>query len=378
MIYLDNAATTPVDRKVIDAMKPFFDKVYGNPASIHSLGEEAHNAVEQSRERILKKVNGNGKLIFTSGGTESNNLAIKGMLLSSGNKRAHLITTKIEHECVLKAAKWAEKLGFSVTYLPVDENGFVRPEDVENAIREETVLVSVMHANNEIGTVEPIEEIAKICKEHGVYFHTDACQSFCKQEIDVKKMNIDLMTINAHKIYGPKGVGGLYIAPDIKIEPLLHGGGQEFGIRSGTLNVPGIVGFGAAVEVIKKSDVGRMKRLRDYLLEELLKIDDTMLNGPRNERLCNNVNIIFRFIEGESIVLLLSEKGIYTSTGSACSSRTLEPNHVLLAIGRKPEDAHGSVRFSLGKNNTKEEMAMVIQAMHEIVLKLRKISPVRW
>ena len=328
-------------------------------------------------EKISKKLNAKEhKIVFTSGGTEANNLALKGIAFANKEKGKHIIATKIEHDCVLNACKWLEKNGFEVTYLDVDKEGFVDLDELSNAIRPDTILVSIMHANNEIGTIADLKEIGKICREKGVYFHSDACQSFCKVPIDLKNIPVDLLTINAHKIYGPKGVGALVIKEGVKIDPLLHGGGHELGLRSGTENVPGIVGFAKAIDVIKERDVEHMKKLRDKLIEGFSSIEESWLNGPKGEkRLCNNVNFTFRFIEGESLLLYLDSKGVAVSTGSACSTRSLEPSHVLKAIGLNPADAHGSLRFSVGKDNTEEEMDYVIEAVKEGVESLRKISP---
>ena len=375
-IYLDHAATTPIAKEVMKAMQPFFDKSFGNASSVHTLGREAREAIDDSREIIAKKLNAkNHTVIFTSGGTESNNFALKGIAFANRKKGKHIITSKIEHECVLNSCRWLEKQGFEVTYLPVDKEGFVNLNELEKAIRKDTILVSIIHANNEIGTIEPIEEIGKICSKHEVYFHTDACQSFTKVPINLKKQNIDLLTINAHKIYGPKGIGALVIRDGVKIDPLLHGGGHEFGFRSGTENVPGIIGFAKAVEIAKEKDVEHMRKLRDILIEGALKIENSRLNGPRERRLCNNANFSFKYIEGESLVLHLDMKGIEASTGSACSSRSLEPSHVLLAIGLTPEDAHGSIRMSVGRENTKDEMKYTLEVLKESVEILRKISP---
>ncbi|RLJ10219.1 MAG: cysteine desulfurase NifS [Candidatus Aenigmatarchaeota archaeon] len=375
-IYLDHAATTPVAKEVMEAMLPFFNERFGNASSLHHFGREAREALEDSRKTILKKLNGkNHTLVFTSGGTESNNLAIKGVAFANRNKGKHIITTKIEHDCVLNTCKWLESMGFEITYLPVDKYGFVNPEDVESSIRDDTILVSVIHANNEIGTIEPISEIGKICEEKDVYFHTDACQSFTKVPINLKKQHIDLLTINSHKIYGPKGIGALILGENVDIEPIAHGGGHEFGLRSGTENVAGAVGFAKATEIIKDKDIEHMKSLRDMLIKGALEIEETWLNGHPTERLCNNANITFRYIEGESLLLHLDLKGIAVSTGSACSSKSLEPSHVLMAIGLRPEDAHGSIRFSLGKDNTKDEIKYTLEVLKESVEILRKISP---
>lgn len=376
MIYLDNAATTPVDDRVMKAMIPYFNEKYGNASSLHQKGQEARLAVEESRSIIARSINAKTEeIIFTSGGTESNNLAIKGLSFSHPEKK-HIITTKIEHDCVLNACKWLESKDYDITFLNVDKEGFIDLKELEKSIRKDTLLVSIIHGNNEIGTIQDLEAIGKICKEKKVYFHTDACQSFTKTELDAKKMNLDLVTLNAHKIYGPKGVGALYIREGVKIIPLAHGGGHERNLRSGTENVPGIVGFATAVRIANRKDVEKMKILRDKLIAGLEKIPRSRLNGPRGEkRLANNVNFCFSGVEGEAIGGLLDAKGICSSSGSACSSKSLEPSHVLLAIGLKPEQAHGSLRLSLGKQNTEEEIDEVLDKLPEIIERLRKISP---
>ena len=375
-IYLDNAASTKTDLKVVKAMLPYFTEKYGNASSKHIMGQEAKRALEESRSNIAKSLKAKAEeIIFTSGGTESNNFALKGIAFANRKKGKHIITSKIEHDCVLNTCKWLEKNGFDVTYIPVDNYGFVNPEDVENALRKNTILVSVMHANNEIGTIEPIAEIGKICKEHEIYFHTDACQSFTKVPLDTKKQNIDLISINAHKIHGPKGVGALFIRRGTKIETCAHGGGHEFGLRSGTENVPGIVGFAKAVKLCRKEHIKYMKKLRDRLIQGVLEIENTELNGPREKRLCNNANFSFKNIEGEAIGAYLDSRGISTSTGSACSSHTLETSHVLTAIGLNPRDANSSLRMSLSRFNTMEEIKYVLDVLPKVVEKLRKISP---
>ncbi len=378
-IYLDYAATTPVDPRVLRAMEPFFTKKFGNTMSLHSFGREAKKALEEAREKVASLIKAEAKeVIFTGSATESNNLALKGIAFANRKKGKHIITSKIEHDCVLNSCRWLEKQGFEVTYLPVDKYGLVNPSDVDAAIRKDTILVSIMHANNEIGTIEPIKEIGKICREHGVYFHTDAAQSYGKIPIDVNKMNIDLLTANAHKVYGPKGVGALYIREGVEIEPLLHGGGHEFGLRSSTVNISGVVGFGAAAEIAKKEmkkEAKRLTKLRDMLIKGVLKIKDSHLNGHPKKRLPNNTNFWFAYIEGEALVLYLDAKGIAASTGSACSSASLEPSHVLLAIGLKPYEAHGSLRLTLGRWTKKEEIKYVLEVLPEVVEKLRKISP---
>jgi len=380
-IYLDNAATTRVDQEVLNAMMPYFTEKFGNASSLHSFGREAERAVSDARKVIMKRANAKRhRLIFTSGGTESNNFALKGVAFANRDRGKHIITTKIEHDCVLNSCKWLQKQGFEVTYLPVDRDGFVSPDQLQEAIRKDTIIASVIHANNEIGTIEPITEIGRICSDHGVYLHTDACQSFTKVPLNLDKQKIDLVTINSHKIYGPKGVGGLFIREGVKIDPLMHGGGHEFGLRSGTDNVAGIVGFAKAAEIMKDKHIENMARLRDMLMDGALRIEDSWLNGPRKDRLCNNAHFTFKYIEGESLIIHLDLKGISSSTGSACSSKSLEPSHVLTAIGLKPEEAHGSVRFSLGKENTSEEIAYTLDALKEAVGTLRKISPFkkRW
>lgn len=377
-IYLDYAATTPVDKEVLKEMEPFFSKDHGNAASLHEMGGIAKDAIEKARENILKKANGKDhKLIFTSGGTESNNFALKGLAFSNKEKK-HIITTKIEHDCVLNSCKFLEKQGYRVSYLPVDKEGFVNLDTLEKEITKDTLLVSIIHGNNEIGTIQNLKEISKIVHEKKSLLHTDACQSFTKVPIDLKKEEIDLMTINAHKIYGPKGIGGLLVKEGIKLEPLLHGGGHEYGIRSGTSNVPGIVGFGKSVDVIKEKDILHMESLRNQLIKGLSNIDESWVNGPLDKnRLCNNVNVTFRYAEGESILLLLDYKGIEVSTGSACSSNTLEPSHVLSAIGLRQEDTHGSIRISIGKETTKEDINYTIQTITDAVDQLRKMSPLK-
>lgn len=377
-IYFDNAATTKVDERVIKEMLPFFDKNYGNASSQHDVGIKAKEALEKSRRTIGLSIKANpGEIIFTSGGTEANNLALKGLFFANYPLKNHIITTLIEHDSVLQTCRWLETIGGKVTYLDVDKEGFVNPEDLRKEINEKTFLVSIIHANNEIGTIQNLEALGKICKEKGVLFHTDACQSFTKVPIDVKKQNLDLVTLNAHKIHGPKGVGALYLRAGIKITPLAHGGGHEKKLRSGTENIPGIVGFAKAVEIANEKDVKKMERLRDKLINELLKIDNVRLNGPRGEkRLCNNVNVSFNNIEGESIGGYLENEGIYTSTGSACMSNTLETSHVLKAIGLPPLQSNSSLRISISKYTTEEDVKYFLQKISNTVKKLRSMSPV--
>jgi len=376
-VYFDNAATTKIDGDVLKAMLPYLTEKYGNASSQHLIGQEARHALEKSRRIIARELKAHSyEVIFTSGGTESNNLAIKGLFFANYPVKDHIIVSKIEHDCVLNACKWLETQGAKVTYLGVDEKGFVNPQDVEEAITDKTILVSIIHGNNEIGTIQDLDTIGKICKEKEVLFHTDACQSFTKVPLNVKKQNIDLVTLNAHKIHGPKGVGALYIKDGVKITPLAHGGGHERHMRSGTEDVSGVVGFAKAVEVAKAKNVKKMEELRDKLIESLLKIPGVKLNGPK-QRLCNNVNVSFGNIEGESIGGYLENYGICTSTGSACSSHSLQTSHVLKAIGLTPLEANSSLRISISKYTTEEEVNYFLESLHKIVEKLRRISPLR-
>lgn len=378
-IYLDYAATTPVDKRVSKVMLPYFGDEFGNTMSLHSFGQEAKFALDQSRQVLADLINAEpNEVVFTSSATESNNLALKGIAFANKNKGNHIIISSIEHACVMESARWLKSQGFEITKLPVDKYGLVNPDDARKAITNKTIIVSVMHANNEIGTIEPIAEIGKICREKGVYFHTDAAQSFGKIPIDVKKMNIDLLTASSHKMYGPKGIALLYIREGVKIEPILHGGGQENGMRSSTINVPAIVGFAKSAEICKKemkSESQRLARLRDKLIKGILKINGARLNGHPKNRLPNNVNVSFPFIEGESLVISLDMEGIACSTGSACSSIKLEPSYVLLAIGLKPEEAHGSLRISLGRFTTGKEIEYFLKVLPKVIKKIRAISP---
>tara|TARA_Y100000310_G_C20687229_1_gene819858 strand:- start:1377 stop:2519 length:1143 start_codon:yes stop_codon:yes gene_type:complete len=377
-IYLDNAATTQVDKEVIKSMIPYFNEKYGNASSQHLLGQEAKRALEESRRIIAKSINASlDEIIFTSGGTESNNLVLKGLFFSNPNKK-HIIITKIEHDCILNACKWLETKGAKITYLDVDNQGFIDLNELKNAITSKTLVVSIIHGNNEIGTIQDLEAIGKICKEKQVYFHTDACQSYTKTKINIKKQNLDFVTLNSHKIHGPKGVGALYIKKGIKITPISHGGGHEKGLRCGTENISGIVGFAKAVKISNNKDVKQMIRLRDKLINGILKIPNTKLNGPKGDkRLANNINISFNNIEGEAIGGYLDSYGICSSTGSACSSNTLESSHVLKAIGLNALEANTSLRLSLGKYNTDEEVDYTIKILNKVVEKLRKISPIK-
>lgn len=378
-IYFDNAATTKVDESVLKAMEPYFTEKYGNASSLHYIGEESRRAIEEARNTTAKSIGAKYKeIIFTGSGTEANNFVIKGLFWKNYPEKNHIITTKIEHDCVLNACKWLESQGAKITYLNVDSEGFVDLNELKKSITTKTILFSVIHGNNEIGTIQNLEEIGKICTEKNIFLHTDACQSFTKVPINVKKMNVDLMTLNAHKIHGPKGVGALYIREGIKIVPLLHGGGQEFKLRSSTENIPGIIGFEKAIKIARDSDMKKMTQLRDKLIDGILKIPNTKLNGPHGrQRLCNNINISFNNIEGEAIGSFLDAKGISSSTGSACSSKSLDPSHVLLALGKSPLEANSSIRLSISKYTTEEEVDYVLQELKKIVEKLRKISPIK-
>lgn len=386
-IYLDNGAATKVAKEVAEAMYPYFTENYGNASSLHSFGSKAKEAIENSRNIIAKTLNAEPKeIIFTSGGTESNNLAIIGTAkaaISKNSPKKHIITTKIEHPSVIESVRSLERLGFSVDYLDVDSDGFISAEQLKSKVTEKTLLVSVMHANNEIGTIEPVREIGTILSSlpHKVYFHVDAVQSYSKVKIDVNSMNIDLLSISSHKIHGPKGVGALFIKKGADIEPILYGGGHEFNTRAGTENVAGIVGFSKASELAFsdfENSTSGMASLRDSLISQVEKsIPDTILNGPRGEkRLPNNVNFSFKYVEGESILLYLDMEGIAVSTGSACSSLKLEPSHVLTAIGRPHEVIHGSIRFTLSRYTKKEEISKLMQVLPGIVQKLRKMSSI--
>ena len=378
IIYLDNGATTKVDPEVVKVMNEYHTEKYGNPSSSHSPGQEAKIALEDARKSIAKTINARPEeIIFTSGGTESNNIAIKGVAFSNKDKGDHIITTKIEHKCVLESSKWLEKQGFQVTYLNVDKEGFINPKELEEAITEKTVLVSIIHGNNEIGTIQDLKRLGDICKKYNVYFHTDACQSYTKTDINTKTQNIDLITLNAHKIHGPKGIGVLYIKKGTKLQTWQHGGGHEFNLRSGTENIPGIVGFAKAAELaINKHHIQHMSVLRDKLIDGILKIHSTRLNGAqKDQRLCNNVNISFDAVEGEAIGGYLDQKGICSSTGSACSEMSLDPSYVLMAIGCSHQQANGSLRLTLSRFTTEEEIDETLKFLPEIIKKLRKMSP---
>jgi cysteine desulfurase len=378
-IFVDYAATTPVDPRVVEAMKPYFTKKYGNASSINSFGLEPKKALEDARQTLADMMNTTPtRVIFTGSATEANNLALKGLAFKEGKDNFHLATSKIEHDSVLNTAKWLKRNGFKVTFIPVDRYGLLDLLRLENALKKGVSLVSVIHVNNEIGTIQPIKEIGKLCHKYGAYFHTDAAQSFGKIPIDVKEMNVDLMTSNAHKIYGPKGVGSLFIKKGLKIEPLLHGGGQESDLRSSTENIPGIIGFAKALGLRKREmepETRKLKKLSNQLIKATLEIQDTYLNGHLIKKIPNITNFRFSFIEGESLLLLLNEEGIAASTGSACSSRSSKPSHVLIALGLKPEELHGNLRISIGKYNTQEDIDYILEVLPKCIEQLRKISP---
>ena len=380
-IYMDNAATTPTDVEVLEAMNPYYTLKYGNPNSVHFFGQETRDAVEKARIKVAHLIGATAReIIFTGGGTEADNHVIKGIAWANQKKGNHIITTKIEHHAVLHACNFLEKHGFRVTYLPVDKFGLIDPEDVKKAITKKTILISIMHANNEIGTIEPIKEIGKITKEAEIYFHTDSVQAVGHIPIDVKDLGVDMLSMSGHKFYGPNGVGVLFLKKGTKIVPLIDGGGQEKNRRAGTENVAGIVGMAKAAELAEKrmleGEEVKTIKLRDRLIEGILKnIEHVRLNGHPVRRLPGNVNLCFEFIEGESMLLSLDMKGVAASSGSACTSGSLEASHVLLAIGLAPEIAHGSLRLTLGKENTEEDIDYVIEILPTIIKKLRKLSP---
>ena len=379
-IYLDYAATTPADPEVVQAMLPYFHDAFGNPSAIYSYGQEAKNAVEEARAKVARLIGArDDEIVFTGSGTEADNFALKGVAFANKSKGNHIITISIEHHAVLESCKFLGKMDFKITYLPVDSYGLVDPQDVKKAITDKTILISMMHANNEVGTIQPICEISKVAKEAGVYFHTDAVQTAGHIPSNVKELGVDLLAMSAHKLYGPKGVGLLYIKKGTKIMPFLNGGAQERGRRASTENVPGIVGFGKAAELAGRdidSEAARITRLRDKLITGIQKnIEHIKLNGHPVKRLPNNVNISVEFVEGEAMCLNMDMSGICISTGSACSSTSLEASHVLLALGLDPVKAHGSLRFTLGKWTTEEEIDKVLETLPRIVAKLRAMSP---
>ena len=380
MIYLDNAATTRTAPEVVGAMLPYFSENYGNPSTIYGLGSTAKKAVNQARRTIAEAIGAKQEEIyFTAGGSEADNWALKAAAEAYGDKGKHIITTKIEHHALLHTCEYLEKHGFEVTYLEVDQDGLIDIEVLKAAIRPDTILISIMYANNEIGTIEPIAEIGAIAKERGILFHTDAVQAFGQVPLNVDELHVDMLSASAHKLNGPKGIGMLYIRTGVKIRSFVHGGSQERSRRAGTENVPGIVGFGAAVDRAVRTMDEKVKKeieLRDYLIDRIEKeIPYSRLNGHRTKRLPGNVNFAFQFIEGESMLIMLDMKGICASSGSACTSGSLDPSHVLLAIGLKHEIAHGSLRLTLSEENTKEEMDFVVEELKKIVAKLRDMSP---
>lgn len=380
IIYADNAATTKISKEVLDSMMPFLTEEYGNPSSLYSLGRNAKRAIETAREKIAKQINANSnEVFFTSGGSEANNWAIKSVALSKAALgKKHIISSKFEHHAVLHTLDALQKQGFEITYLDVYENGIVKVEDLKNAIREDTALVTIMYANNEIGTIQPIKELGQICKEHNITFHTDAVQAVGNVPIDVVDQNIDLLSISAHKLHGPKGCGCLFVKRGIKMQNLIDGGAQERGRRAGTENVASIVGFAKAIEIAcsnMSERNARIIKLRDKLIDSALKIDKSILNGDRKNRLPGNINMCFLGIEGESLLLSLDLKGVCASSGSACTSGSLDPSHVLLAIGLPHEVAHGSLRISLSDDNSEEDVDYIIEVLPPIIEKLRAMSP---
>jgi len=379
-IYFDHSATTPVDKNVATSVLEYMTDKFGNASSIHSFGREARRAVEESREKVAALIGATpNEIFFTSGGTEGDNLAIKGVAFANRKKGNHIITSAIEHHAVLHTCDYLEKHGFQITYLPVDEYGMIRLEDLKNAVTDKTILISIMFANNEVGTIQPVKEIGAFAKERGIYFHTDAVQAAGNYPIDVKADNIDLLTMSGHKFYAPKGIGALYIRRGVRIESIQHGGAHERNLRAGTENVPGIVGLGLASEIAKNemnNRVERISKLRDKIISEVSSnIPHTKLNGHPKLRLPGNVNFSFLYLEGESLLLNLDMKGIGASSGSACTSGSLDPSHVLLAMGLTHEVAHGSLRISLGHDNTEEEVDYFLEVLPEIIDRLRAMSP---
>lgn len=380
-VYLDYSATTPVKKEVLDEMLPYFTEHYGNPSSLYSIAQESKEALELARKRVAKLINADtSEVFFTAGGSESDNWALEGVVDALKDKGNHIITTKIEHHAILHTAEFLEKHGIDVTYVGIGEDGRVDPKEIEDAITDKTVLISVMYVNNEIGTIQPIKEISEIAKRHGITFHTDAVQALGNVHIDVKDQGIDLMSVSSHKIYGPKGIGAMYIKKGTKISNLIHGGAQESKKRAGTENLPGIVGFGKAAELAYENldkHIEEVGKLRDYFVEQVTtKIPDTIVNGSMEHRHPGNANISFEYIEGESMLILLDLNGISVSTGSACSSKSLTPSHVLSALGIPVEKIHGTLRFTVGDFTTKEDIDYVVGVLIEIVEKLRKLSPI--
>lgn len=379
-IYFDHSATTPTDEGVAQAMLTYMTTKYGNPSSVHAFGREVRKEVAEAREHIASLISADAnEIFFTSGGSESDNFALKGIAFANQKKGNHIITTQIEHHAVLHTCQWLEKHGFNVTYLPVDEYGMICLDDLKAAITDKTILISIMFANNEMGTIEPVEEIGRVAKEKGIYFHTDAVQAVGNIPIDVNVMHIDLLSLSGHKFYGPKGIGAIYIRRSVKIEPVQLGGAQERNMRAGTENIPAIVGLGRAAAIAKRDfdkKTAHLTKLRDMLIKGIQeKIPDIKLNGHPVKRLPGNVNFSFRYIEGESLLLNLDMKGIAASSGSACTSGSLDPSHVLLAMGMTHEVAHGSLRISLGRDNTEEEIAYALEVLPQIIARLRSMSP---
>lgn len=380
IIYLDHAATTPVNPQVLEAMLPYFSDKFGNASSIYSIGRESKKAIDEAREKVARAIGAIPReIFFTGSGTEADNWAVKGIAYANRDKGRHIITTSIEHHAVLHACQYLESDGFEVTYLPVDKNGLVSPKQVQDAIRPDTILITIMFANNEIGTIQPIGEIGKIAREKGIIFHTDAVQALGNVHINVADLNVDLLSLSGHKFYGPKGAGALYIRKGVKITTFMHGGAQERGRRASTENMAGIVGLGKAIELATKNideNNKKLVELRDRTIEEIAKkIPFVKLNGDRNKRLPGNVNFSFEFIEGESLLLMLDMKGIAASSGSACTSGSLDPSHVLLAIGLPHETAHGSLRITFGNENTHEDVDYLMEVLPMIVNRLREMSP---
>jgi cysteine desulfurase len=378
-IYMDHSATTPVAPEVLEAMLPYFSEKFGNASSLHGYGLEAKEALEDSREKVARLLGANPEeIIFTSGGTESDNLALKGIARRSKEKGRHIITSSVEHPAILETCRNLQKEGFEVTYLPVTSEGLVDLSVLESAIRPDTILISVMHANNEIGTIQPLEEIGRIAAEKDIFLHTDAVQSVGKITVDVNALGVDLLSLSAHKLYGPKGVGALYVRKGTRLESIVQGGGHERGLRSGTENVAGIVGLARAAELSEEgmaTEGQRLTELRDRLATLVLeKVKDAWINGSMKKRLPGNLNFGFKYVEGESLLLFLDSKGIAVSTGSACSSHKLEPSHVLLSLGLKPEECHGSLRITMGMSNTPEEVDFVAECITEAVDRFRGIS----
>lgn len=372
---MDNSATTMLDPAVVKTMDETLLLVYGNASSSHTFGHTARDSLEYARDQIAKSINASpAEVLFTSGGTESNNLAIKGIAFANRNKGNHIITTTVEHSSIINSCKWLETQGFTVTYLPVDSEGFIIPEQLEEAITNKTILFSAMHGNNEIGTILDLKQLGAICKKHSIYFHTDACQSYTKAELDVKEQHLDLITLNAHKLHGPKGVGALYIKNRTPIVPWQHGGGQEFDMRGGTENIPGIVGFAKAQAIAGNKEYNNhMTKLRDRLIDGILQIPHSRLNGPLgNRRLCNNINVSFKDVDGVSLGGYLDEQGIYASGGSACSEKKLKPSHVLKAINVPEEYINGSIRLTISRFTTEDDIDYVLKTLPEIIDKLRK------